>query len=256
MNSKRSGSKRGPQVYTVANAKGGVGKSLLAAELAVRLACTRRVLLLDVDGQGDAGHRVGVTAETAVAGVAADVLRRRMGVEEVAVASQVPGVDVVAASRAIDRVGDHDVRFDQLMKDLAALTRWDAVVIDTPPALAAPTLACLVAGDVIIAPTTTALPGIQQLVATAEVVEGPVSRIRPGQRVHHVVPSQHRKAAPISNEGVQLLEELWPGRVTVPIRYSDAVDEAYAAEQTVTAYKRRCVASQDLRAVLDQIIPN
>ena len=125
-------------IYAVALSKGGSTKTTTAAELVAALARRgRRVLAIDLDQQGNLTTRLGVTDDTEVSAVAADVLTAEATAPEAAIDSpSVPGASILA--------GTHDLAsLDQRPEVITALRdhlpevagEWDDVVIDTPPAL-------------------------------------------------------------------------------------------------------------------------
>src|SRR5690349_24443498 len=87
-------------VYAVALSKGGSTKTTTAAELVTALAQQgRRVLAIDLDQQGNLTTRLGVTDDTEVAAVAADVLTAAASASDAAIpAPSVPGAHLLAGT--------------------------------------------------------------------------------------------------------------------------------------------------------------
>jgi chromosome partitioning protein len=247
-------------VYTVALPKGGSTKTTTAAELAVLLARRgRRVLAIDLDQQGNLTTRMGVTPDTEVAAVAADVITGDAPADEAAIdAPTAEGVEVLPGTHDLATVEAQPPPdlVTSLRDHLPAVHgRWDDIVIDTPPSLSGLTLAGLAAADEVVVPLTCATECLDQLARLEGIIATQLARrVRPGLTVRWVVPTRYDARRILDREVVDLLTEKYNGRVTPPVREAVAVRDAYSASMTVSVFHPGSTAALDYGRVVDTIL--
>lgn len=165
-------------VLAVGGHKGGTSKTTSAVHLAAALGSRGgRVLLIDLDPQGATTALLRGRALEAGQPGAVDTLLRRVPLAEVAVVDVLPGVDLVGAGDELARadlaLAGEVGRETTLSRAIEALPRgrWDAVVLDCPPALSLLTVNALVAAAAVVVPVPPAYLPIAAVRLFAETVE-------------------------------------------------------------------------------------
>ena len=165
----------------MANQKGGVGKTTTAINVATSLALAgRRVLLVDVDPQGNLTSGVGLKGHRAVGGTIYEALMTDAAPDAFLLATQVQNLSLIPADRDLTgaeielvSVPQREHRLRRVLEPLRA--RFDLIFIDCPPSLGLLTLNALVAADAVLIPLHCeyfALEGLADLVGTMRRVRG------------------------------------------------------------------------------------
>jgi chromosome partitioning protein len=170
------------KVLGIVNQKGGVGKTTTAINLSAYLASGgRRVLLIDMDAQGNASSGLGFRGvET---GVYQALLEPERTPEFVVETAQ-PGLFLLPATP--DLAGASVELTDQtgaLKAVLKAIKGYDLVVIDAPPSLGPLTINVLAAADALIIPLQTEYYALEGLAGLTDTVERVRQALNPGLRI-------------------------------------------------------------------------
>ncbi len=166
---------KSPVIIAMANQKGGVGKTTLCVQLAFYLAAKKgkRVLLIDMDGQGNATTTIGNGDDPTVGHTTAANLFEK-DCQAVAVAAGKEGIDLIGTPKNDTNLFDKEAMslddIDIPRKNIESVkSNYDYILIDCPPSLGRPLIAALTMATDVFCPVKVsgyAVDGMEGLVRT------------------------------------------------------------------------------------------
>jgi chromosome partitioning protein len=249
------------RVFVVANQKGGVGKTTTAVNLAVALADGgMRVLVVDLDPQGNASTALGVEHSEGVSGSyevlsgtpVVEVLKRSAESDRLWV---VPAtIDLAGAEINLVNLIARESRLLRALEGFLAAYPMDYVLIDCPPSLGLLTVNAMVAADELLLPIQTeyyALEGVSQLLRTIELVR---QGLNADLRVSVVLLTMVDRRTNLSAEVESEIRRHFPEQtLSATIPRSVRVAEAPSYGQSVLRYHDASVGAQAYRAAAAEI---
>ncbi len=200
------------------NQKGGVGKTTTAINISTYLAnFGKKVLLVDLDPQGNASSGLGVNIQKLEKGL----YQALVGTENphnVIMQLEDAGHDLMPSSQDLAGAGIELVHFENREFKLYEVLRqvnneYDYIIIDSPPSLGLLTINGLVASDEVIIPVQTeyyALEGLSQLLETIELVR---KHLQPRLEIGGAILTMYDKRNRLARQVVKEMREHFPGHV-------------------------------------------
>ena len=239
----------------VALTKGGVGKTTTAVNVAAGLAnAGQRVLLIDVDTQGQAGKMLGCQptiglAELAAGNAAPDqaIVPARENLWLLGGGKSLAGLKMLIARKEFGAERT-------LAEALSSLeNKYDFVVLDSAPGWDALTVNVLFYAREVLSPVSLEVMTLQGLSDFAQSLAS-IQRYHPDLNLTYIVPTFFDRRVKKSDEIFAQLQTYYPSQVCTPIRYSVRLSEAPGYAQTIFEFAPHSPGAEDYAALTERIL--
>jgi chromosome partitioning protein len=243
----------------VANQKGGVGKTTTAVSLGAFLGLVGRVLLVDVDPQGNATSSLGLSSATVDRSVY-DVLLGESALRDVVVATNEQGLYLAPGSQGLSgaqvelaQVEDRDTRLREALRDVAE--EYDVIIIDCPPSLGLLTVNALTAADAVLIPVQCeylALEGLGQLM---EIIAAVREQLNPQLEILGLVMTMQDARTNLSAQVIQEVRNHFPSETfdsVVP--RSVRLSEAPSYGRSILTYDSLSAGGRAYAALAEEVV--
>jgi chromosome partitioning protein len=255
-----------PRILSLANQKGGVGKTTTAINLGTALAAIgERVLIVDLDPQGNASTGLGIDRRSRSCSTY-DVLIGEAPLRDAVVPTAVPRLHIATSTMDLSglelELGTTRDRAFRLRDAIAALntnatpeTDYTYVLIDCPPSLNLLTVNAMAASDAILVPLQCeffALEGLSQLLQTVEQVR---TTLNSSLSIHGIVLTMFDSRNNLSNQVVADVRQFMGSKVyNTMIPRNVRISEAPSYGKPVLVYDLKCVGSEAYLKLATEVI--
>lgn len=239
-----------PRILAIANRKGGVGKTTTAVNIATAMAAAgKKVLVLDLDPQGNASTSMGIDKKGAVVS-SYDVLLGTKKLTEGVVWTDIPRFSIVPSSpdlaaAEIELVNQPSREFALKRALEKEGVNYDYIIIDCPPSLSLITVNALVAANAVIVPLQCeflALEGVADLIKNINVIK---KNFNPKLMLHGVVLTMYDKRNNLTQQVEDNVRNFFGKKVyDTVIPRNIKISEAPSHGKPVLLYDFKCSGSQ------------
>ena len=239
----------------VALSKGSVGKTTTAVNLAAGLArAGQRVLLVDLDTQGQVAKALGVAPAAGLA----EVVTGDQTVAQAVVEAR-PGLWLLGGGRALAGVKRSIARKDfggeqTLIEALVGIEgTYDTVLVDTAPAWDTLMVNALFYVTEVLVPVSLEIMALQGLIEFTHSV-APIQKYHQTLTIRYILPTFLDRRVKKSEEILGQLNAHFGDKVCAPIRYNVRLSEAPGYGQTIFEYAPRSPGAQDYETLTERVM--
>jgi chromosome partitioning protein len=246
------------EIFAIINQKGGVGKTTTAHALGIGISMKGfKVLLLDLDAQGNLSHSLG-----AVPGgpMSMDVLMKEVSADDAVVHGEkcafIPSSSALAGADMLINQTGKEYRLKEALDPI--LESYDYIVVDTPPALGILTINALTACTKVIIPAQAdiyRLQGIGQLYGTIDAVR---RYCNPNLKITGILLTRYSSRSILTRDITDMIEQTAERLGTIvyktTIREAVAIKEAQAQQADIFSYSPKGKATDDYRVFVEEVL--
>ncbi len=250
------------KVISIANQKGGVGKTTTSINLGGALAeIGYRVLCIDMDPQANLTVGLGIALSDVKASMADVLSEDRAGIEDVVKPSSMAGLSVAPAT--LELASTEVELFTAIGREMIlrdALSGWvdrqfDVVIVDCPPTLGLLTINALVASNRVIIPVQTQYYAIKGLTALIKVINTIKLKLNHDLEILGLLATFYDGRTVLAREMLENLRQLGDHRVfNTMIKNTVKLGEAPLTGKPVTEYATNSAAARAYRDLAKEVV--
>jgi chromosome partitioning protein len=252
-----------PRIITIANNKGGTGKTTTAVNLASGLAFrkNKRVLLIDFDPQGNASISLDVDIEALKYSIR-DLLTGKVLDFKYLVWEKGENLQILPANNSLreieaDLVGSVDGRLRLQARLAPMLHEYDFIIIDTPPTLGVFTQAPLIASTEVLIPVDVgyfSLQGIRQILEDIEKIQNHYNR---GLQIGGILLTKFDSRTILSKQVEETLRRSFREKAfKTTIKVNVDLVRAQINRKSIFAFDEQSAGARDYQSLIDEVLGN
>lgn len=248
------------RAISISNQKGGVGKTTTSINLAAYLAeLGKKVLLIDIDPQGNAGSGLGVDKDSLKQTIY-NVIIEDLPIREVIHSTRIDNLDLVPAnihlSGAQIELLDENKREHRLKEAVDKIKDdYDFIIFDNPPSLGILTLNSLTASDSVLIPLQCeyyALEGLSQLLKIVQMVQ---KKLNHNLVIDGVLLTMYDSRTNLANQVVQDVKEYFKDKVfSAIVPRNVRLSEAPSYGKPINLYDRNSIGAVSYEKLAREVI--
>jgi len=250
------------RIISVSNQKGGVGKTTTTINISAFLAEKgKRVLIIDIDPQGNAGYGLGINTEE-IETTIYEVLIKEIPIEEAIFKTDIENLFIIPANIHLSGAQVELLHIDKreyILKELLKNVKkdFDLILIDCPPSLGILTVNSLVAADSVLIPLQCeyyALEGLNQLLKVIAMVQ---ENLNKNLVIEGVVLTMYDPRTNLSQQIVSDVREFFKDKVFKTIVPRNVkLSEAPSFGKPISLYDRNCTGCESYEKLSLEVLAN